>query len=81
MCPHLDAGLPEGSELMLEHVCELTLADPVPVHNDPVGLVATRALVEHHEVLPHHGGQVLNDVLPLLLYTHCRRISKEKNNI
>ena len=50
-CPHLDAGLPEGGELMLEHVCELALADAVPVHDDPVRLVAARALVEHHQVL------------------------------
>ena len=30
---------------------ELALADSVPVHDDPVGLVAPRALVEHHQVL------------------------------
>ena len=30
---------------------ELALADPVPVHDDPVGLVAPGALVEHHQVL------------------------------
>ena len=75
---HLDARLPEGSELVLEHVCELTLADPVPVHDDAVGLVAAGALVEHHEVLPHHGRQVLDDVLPLLLHSHCGRVSNEK---
>ena len=49
--PHLDAGLPDGGELVLQDVCELALADAVPVHDDPVRLVAARALVEHHQVL------------------------------
>ena len=48
---HLDAGLPDGGELVLQDVCELALADAVPVHDDPVRLVAARALVEHHQVL------------------------------
>ena len=30
---------------------ELALADSIPVHDDPVGLVAPGALVEHHQVL------------------------------
>ena len=32
---------------------ELSLADSVSVHDDPVGLVAAGALVEHHQVLLH----------------------------
>ena len=63
---------------MLEDVSELSLADAVSVHDDAVWLVAARALVEHHEVLPHHGRQVLDDVLPLLLHSHCGRVSKQK---
>ena len=55
----LDAGLSDGSQLVLQDVGELSLAHPVPVHDDPVGLVATSAFVEHHEVLPHHLRQVL----------------------
>ena len=78
MFSYLDARLPERGELMLEDVCELSLADSVSVHDDAVGLVAARALVEHHEVLPHHGRQVLDDVLPLLLHSHCGRVSKQK---
>ena len=78
---HLDAGLPDGGELVLQDVCELALADAVPVHDDAVGLVAARALVEHHEVLPHHDGQVLDDVLPLLLHTHCGRVPRENNEV
>ena len=30
---------------------ELSLTDTVPVHDDPVRLVASGALVEHHQVL------------------------------
>ena len=74
---YLDARLPEGGQLVLEDVCELSLADAISVHDDAVRLVAARALVEHHEVLPHHGGQVLDDVLPLLLHSHCGRVSKQ----
>ena len=77
---HLDAGLPDGGELVLQDVCELALADAVPVHDDPVRLVAARALVEHHEVLPHHGGQVLDDVLPLLLHSHGRRVPADSQH-
>ena len=76
---HLDAGLPDGGELVLQDVCELALADAVPVHDDPVRLVAARALVEHHEMLPHHGRQVLDDVLPLLLHSHRRSVSGNRN--
>ena len=78
---HLDAGLPDGGELVLQDVCELALADAVPVHDDPVRLVAARALVEHHEVLPHHGGQVLDDVLPLLLHSHGRRVPADSQEV
>ena len=34
---------------------ELSLADTIPVHDDSVGLEASGRLVEHHEVLLHHG--------------------------
>ena len=53
---------------------ELSLADPVPVHDDPVGLVAPGALVEHHQVLFHlnnniqifNGSKVMAEFSPLL---------------
>ena len=35
----------------LKHMRELSFRDAVPVHDDPVRLVAARALVEHHQVL------------------------------
>ena len=78
---HLDACLPDGGELVLQDVCELALADAVPVHDDPVRLVAAGALVEHHEVLPHHGRQVLDDVLPLLLHSHGRRVPADSQEV
>ena len=37
----------------LKHMWELSLTDTVPVHDDPVGLVAPGALVEHGQVLLH----------------------------
>ena len=70
----LDAGLADGRQLVLEHVGELSLGHSVTIHDDTVRLVSSGGLVEHHEVLPHHGGQVLDDVLPLLLDPHRGRV-------
>ena len=67
---HLDAGLPDGGELVLQDVCELALADAVAIHDDPVGLVAPGALVEHHQVLLDHSAQLVDDLLPMLLDTN-----------
>ena len=64
---YLDTGLTNGSELMLENVHKLTLGHPVPVDDDPVGLVAAGGLVEHDEVLLHHSAKLLDDLLPVLL--------------
>jgi len=50
----LDASLADGGQLVLKHMRELSLRDAVPVHDDPVRLVAARALVEHHQVLFDH---------------------------
>ena len=55
----LDAGLSDSGEFVLEDVGELALAHPVPVHDDPVGLVAACALVEHHQMFSHHLRQIL----------------------
>lgn len=38
ICLQLDAGLPHGSELMLQDGLELSLANTVTVQDDPVGL-------------------------------------------
>lgn len=51
------------------HLVELALGDAVAVVDDPGGLEAG-GLVELDEQLPHHGGQVLDDVLPMLLHPH-----------
>ena len=59
----LDAGLSDSRQLVLQHVGELALADAVPVHDDPVRLVAACALVEHNQVLSHHLGQVLGHII------------------
>ena len=64
---YLDTGLTNGSELVLENMHKLTLRHPVPVDDDPVGLVAAGGLVEHDEVLLDHGAQLLDDLLPVLL--------------
>ena len=52
-------------QFVLEDLQELALADTVPVDDDPVGLVPSRRLVEHHEVLLDHGGQLLDDLGPV----------------
>ena len=51
------------------HLVELALGDAVAVVDDARGLEA-RGLVELDEQLAHHGGQVLDDVLPVLLDAH-----------
>lgn len=53
---------------------ELSFRDAVPVEDDAVGLEAG-GLVELDEQLLHHGRQVLDDLLPVLLDTHRGRIA------
>lgn len=48
---------------------ELAFRNSVPVENNPGGLVAGR-LVELDEQFSHHGGQVLDDLLPGPLDPH-----------
>ena len=51
------------------HLLELPLGDAVAVEDDAGGL-ETRGLVELDEQLAHHGRQVLDDLLPVLLHAH-----------
>lgn len=51
------------------HLLELALGDAVAVEDDARGLEA-RGLVELNEQLADHGGQVLDDLLPVLLDPH-----------
>lgn len=53
---------------------ELALGDAVAVVDDSGGLEAS-GLVELDEQLSHHGGQVLDDVLAMLLHTHRGAVS------
>lgn len=53
---------------------ELSFRDAVPVEDDAVGLEAG-GLVELDEQLLHHGRQVLDDLLTVLLDTHGGRIA------
>jgi hypothetical protein len=43
-----------------------------------VGLVSARGLVEHDQVLLHHGAHLVDDLLPVLLHPHCRRVPEQK---
>lgn len=54
---------------MMTHLVKLALGDAVTVIDDSGGL-ETGGLVELDEQLPHHGGQVLDDVLAVLLHPH-----------
>lgn len=53
----------------MANLLELALRDAISVEDDPGGLEACR-FVELNEQLPHHGSQVLDDLLSVLLYTH-----------
>lgn len=56
------------------HLVELAFRDAVAVVDDSGGLEAG-GLVELDEQLPHHGGQVLDDVLTVLLHPYCGTVS------
>lgn len=60
----LDAGLSHGRQLVLQDVNELSLWHPVSVHDDPVWLVATRALIEHYQEFTNHTTHFLDYFLP-----------------
>lgn len=57
----------------IQYLVELSLRDTIPVEDDAVGLEAC-GLVELDEQLFHHGRQVLDDLLPVLLDTHRGRV-------
>lgn len=56
------------------NLSELSFRDPIPVEDDTCGLEA-RWLVELDEKLPHHGGQVLDNLLPGPLNSHRGTVS------
>lgn len=56
------------------YLVELSLRNAIAVINDPGGL-ETGGLVELDEQLPHHGCQVLDDVLTVLLDPHCSTVA------
>lgn len=70
----LDTGLADGQQLVVKDLLELALGDTVTVEDDAGGLEAC-GLVELDEQLAHHGGQVLNDLLPVLLHTHSGTVA------
>lgn len=59
---------------LIYHLVELALGDTVSVVDDSGGLEAG-GLVELDKQLPHHGGQVLDDVLAVLLHPDCGTVS------
>lgn len=58
-----------GGSAAAAHLLELPLGDAVAVEDDAGGLEA-RGLIELDEQLAHHGRQVLDDLLAVLLYAH-----------
>lgn len=56
------------------HLVELALRDAITVVDDS-GRLEAGGLVELDEQLPNHGGQVLDDVLAVLLHPHCGTVS------
>jgi len=63
----LNASLPDGGKLVLEDVKELSFADSIPVDDDSVRFVSSSGFVEHGEMFLHHGRQLLDDLLSVLL--------------
>lgn len=57
----------------MDHLVELALRDAIPIVDDSGGLEAG-GLVELDQQLPHHGSQVLNDFLAVLLHPYCRTV-------
>lgn len=58
----------------MSDLVELALGDAVAIVDDSGGLEAS-GFVELDEQLPHHGGQVLDDVLTMLLHAHRGAVS------
>ena len=48
----------------------------LPVDNYPVRLVSSGGLVEHDEMLLHHGAELVDDLLPVLLDAHSCSVPK-----
>lgn len=69
-----DAGISNGKQLIVKDLRQLALRDPISVEDDSGGL-ESGGLVELDEQLPHHIGQVLNDLLPWTLYTYSGTVS------
>ena len=61
---------------LLSYHEELSLADPISVDDDPVGLEAPGRLVEHHQMLLDHRRQFLNDFNPMSLDSNCGRVTR-----
>lgn len=70
----LHARLPDGDQLVVQDLLELTLTDPITIEDYPLGLEAS-ALVELDEHLPDHGGQLRYYLLAVLLYPHCGTVT------
>ena len=62
-----DTGLPDGSELMLQDLYKLAFTHSIPVDDDPVWFEASCRLVEHHQMLLYHVGQVSYDLASVTL--------------
>lgn len=70
----LHARLADRSQLMNEHLHELTLAHPITVEDDAGRLEVGRP-VELHQQLTNHRRQVLDDLLAVRLDPHGRRVT------
>ena len=56
------------------HLLELSLTNSISVEDDAVRL-EPRALVEVDQHLPHHGSELSNDLLAVVLYSDSGRVS------
>jgi len=62
-------GLPDGGELMLQDLYKLAFTHSIPIDDDPVRFETSCRLVEHHQMLLDHVGQVSYDLTSVALDT------------
>ena len=65
-------------KFVLENLHELPLTDAVSVDDDSVRLVTSSGLVEHHQMLLHHGRQFLDDLRSVSLHPNRGGVPKSR---
>jgi len=70
----LHAGLTHSTQLMGQDSVKLALTDTIPVEDDPRGFEAGGS-VELDEQILHHGAEITDDLLAMLLHPDCGTVA------